>query len=144
MQSSQASLGRVFILRLEDGDRVPDCIETFAAANGVRQAFCALLGGIGSGRIVVGGDASPVVPMLHELAGVHEVAAVGTIFPAEDGAPRLHMHGALGRQGQTRTGCLRGGVEVWKIGEVVIMELTGPVLTRRRDPATGFEMLAVD
>ena len=147
MQWSQASLGRVFILRLTDGDRLPDCLEAFAAERGLKQAFCAMLGGIGSGRLIVGpedGDASPAIALQHVLAGVHEAAALGTIFPDEEGAPRLHMHGAMGRQGETRTGCLRAGVEVWKIGEVIILELTGAELCRRRDPATGFEMLSLD
>lgn len=147
MQHAQASLGRVFVLRLEDGDHLPECIEEFAAAHDLSQGFCALVGGVAGGRIVVGpadGDALPVTPMLHTLAGVHEAAAVGTIFPDESGAPRLHMHAALGREGQTRAGCVRTGLDIWKIGEVVILELTGARLTRRRDPATGFELLAVD
>lgn len=147
MQWTEAKLGRVFILRLGDGDRIPDCLEAFAAQQGIRQAYCFMLGGIASGTLVVGpedGQALPVTPMRHVLEGVHEAAALGTIFPAQDGSPRLHMHGALGRQGQTRTGCLRTGVEVWKIGEVVIQELVGPRVERRRDPATGFEMLELD
>lgn len=147
MKHAQASLGRVFVLRLEDGDHLPDCIESFAAAHGLAQGFCALVGGVAGGRIVVGpqdGDALPVTPLLHTLAGVHEAAAVGTIFPDETGAPRLHMHAALGREDAARAGCVRTGLDIWKIGEVVILELTGASLVRRRDPATGFELLAVE
>jgi predicted DNA-binding protein with PD1-like motif len=147
MKYAQASLGRVFVLRLEDGDHLPDCLESFAAEHGLSQAFCALVGGVASGQIVVGpkdGQALPVTPMLHTLAGVHEAAAVGTIFPDEAGVPRLHMHAALGREGQTRAGCVRTGLDIWKIGEVIILELTGARLVRRRDPATGFELLAVE
>lgn len=36
MIASEGRLGRVFVLRLEDGDRVPDCIEAFAAERGRR------------------------------------------------------------------------------------------------------------
>ncbi len=144
MKAAEGKVGRVFVLRLEDGDRIPDCIEAFAAARGIRGAFCALVGGIGGGRLVVGphsADALPVTPLVHELLGVHEIAAVGTIFPSEDGSPRLHMHGALGREGWTRTGCVRPGLDVWKLGEVVLLEILGADLVRRRDPATGFEVL---
>ncbi len=144
MIEAEGRIGRVFTLRLEDGDRVPECIEAFAKEKGIFRAFCALVGGIGRGRIVVGpqrADASPVVPMVHELLGVHEVAAVGTLFPTQDGEPRLHMHAALGREGSTRTGCVRQGVEVWKLGEVVLLEILGADLVRRVDPATGFEVL---
>jgi predicted DNA-binding protein with PD1-like motif len=79
--------------------------------------------------------------MIHELLGVHEVAAVGTVFPAEDGPPRLHMHAAPGREGAARTGCVRRGIEVWKLGEVVLLEVLGVDLVRRVDPGTGFEVL---
>lgn len=139
-------MGRVFVLRLEDGDRVPECIEEFAKGRGVARGLCALVGGIGGGRVVVGpreADASPVVPLVHELLGVHEAAAVGTLFPDEQGVPRLHMHAALGRDGLTRTGCVRQGVDVWKLGEVVLLELLGTDACRRRDPVTGFEVLEV-
>ena len=144
MKFSQGSLGRVFVLRLEDGDRIPDTIESFAAQNGVQRAFCALLGGVGPGRLVAGpvdGNASPVEPMYQTIQGVHEAAAVGTIFPNADGEPKLHMHSALGRDSDTRTGCVRAGLDVWKIVEVVVMELTGISMTRRLDQATGFELL---
>ncbi len=144
MKCSQGSLGRVFVLRLEDGDRIPDTIESFATEHNVQRAFCALLGGVGPGRLVVGpvdGDASPVEPMYHAIDDIHEAAAVGTLFPNADGEPKLHMHSALGRAGDTHTGCVRAGLDVWKIAEVVIMELTGISMTRRLNQATGFEIL---
>lgn len=144
MQFAQGSLGRVFVLRLEDGDRLPDTIEQFAAEHGVNEAFCAMLGGAGPGRLVVGpedGDASPITPLFTAVDNVHEAAAVGTIFPNEAGRPVLHMHAALGRRGNTVTGCVRAGVDIWKVGEVVILELTGLGLARKLDPASGFELL---
>ena len=145
MKFSEGRMGRVFVLRLEDGDRLPECIEAFAAEKGVAQAFCALVGGVGSGRIVVGpqdGAAMPPVPMLTELAGAHEAAAVGTLFPDEAGRPKLHMHATFGRGETVKTGCIRPGIDIWTIGEFVIIELLGLDLTRKRDAATGFELLA--
>ncbi len=144
MKAAEGKIGRVFALRLEDGDRVPDSVEAFAQEKGVARGFCVLVGGIGGGKVVVGPEhpeASPVVPMIHELLGVHEAAAVGTLFPAEDGTPRLHMHAALGREGVTRAGCVRQGIEVWQLGEVVLLEILGMNLIRRVDPKTGFEVL---
>ena len=148
MKSAQATLGRVFVLRLEDGDRLPDCIEKFARDNQVGQALVHLLGGMKDGSRMVTGPADPegrpVQVLLHELAGVHEAAGVGTLFPDETGIPRLHLHAAFGRDGQTRMGCTRPGIEVWQIAEAVILELSGPELVRRRDPELGFAMLAID
>lgn len=146
MKSAEGRIGRVFVLRLEDGDRMPECLERFAVERGVKQGFCALIGGIGGGTIVVGpadGTVMPPKAMLERLIGVHEAAAVGTLFPDESGTPRLHMHGAFGRGGETVTGCIRPGIDVWTIGELVLIEFVGLDLERRRDPATGFELLAI-
>lgn len=144
MYVSEGKYGRVFVLRLEDGDSLPDCVERFAQDHGVERALCAMIGGIGGGHVVAGPEdplTSPIVPILHAIESVHEAAAVGTIFPGEDGTPKLHMHAALGRDGETRTGCVRPGVDVWKIGEVIVLEIVGTAMRRRVDPETGFEML---
>lgn len=150
MKYAEGRTGRVFVLRLEHGDRVPDVIETFAKEHSVTTAACWLLGGIGCGILVVGpedvaesGDQLPPIPMLHEIQGVHEAAAVGTLFPNADGEPRLHMHAALGRGGVARAGCVRPGLDIWVVGEVVILELIGLDLNRTTDPATGFELLNI-
>lgn len=150
MKVAEGQIGRVFVLRLEDGDRMPECLERFAAEKGVKQGFCSLIGGIGSGQIVVGPEDGPdgkcIMPpkaMLAKIIGEHEVAAVGTLFPDESGTPKLHMHGAFGRKDETLTGCIRPGIDVWTIGELVLIEFIGLEMERRRDPATGFELLEV-
>jgi predicted DNA-binding protein with PD1-like motif len=145
MRYSEAGLGRVFVLRLEDGDRIPGVIEQFAADMGLQRALCLILGGAGGGsRLVVGpeneGDMPPV-PVVLPLEGVHEIAGVGTLFPDEEGKPSLHLHAACGRGEETRTGCVRPGVDIWKVGEVVLLELTGTAARRVRDEATGFTLL---
>ncbi|TAL16058.1 DNA-binding protein [bacterium] len=147
MKSAECSLGRVFLLRLEDGDRIPDCIENFASENGLSRGTVFFLGGIGKGKLIVGPsftDEGKVVPMVHSIEGVHEALAVGTLFPDEGGKVSLHMHSALGREGKTSTGCVRAGVEVWMIGEVVIYELVETGAKRKKDPETGFELLAIE
>ncbi|GAB7078474.1 PPC domain-containing DNA-binding protein [Megalodesulfovibrio paquesii] len=147
MQAAEGRLGRVFVLRLEDGDRIPDIIEAFAAERGLSRALCALLGGVGSGSLVVGpqdGTAAIITPLLKALGNVHEVAALGTLFPDAEGAPRLHMHLAAGRGDETVVGCTRRGVDIWKLAEVVLLELVDVPMTRRVDPAFGFEVLCRD
>lgn len=145
MQAAEGTIGRVFVLRLEDGDRIPECIERFAAERGVKRAQVSMLGGLGGGSLVVGpedGAAEKITPMTTPLNAVYEAAAVGTLFPDESGAPRLHMHAALGRGEAPLTGCVRKGVDVWKLGEVVILEIIGG-MRRVVDPAFGFEVLDV-
>lgn len=145
MKYSEGTVGRIFVLSLDDGDRLPQTVEDFCAEKDVARAICILIGGIDDGgNIVVGPkdrETMPPEPMLFKLAGVHEVAAVGTIFPDDDGAPRLHMHAALGRDGETHTGCIRPGVDVWKLGEFVILEISNNPATRKMDAATGFALL---
>jgi predicted DNA-binding protein with PD1-like motif len=40
-------------------------------------------------------------------------------------------------------GCTRAGVDVWLVGEVVLLEILGPEARRRKDPKTGFQLLTV-
>lgn len=147
MQFTQAKTGRIFILRLHDKDHLPDVLEKFAETQKISRALCFFVGGAQEGcRIVVGpkdGEAFPPEPMTTLLRGVHEAAGVGTIFPNEAGKPKLHMHASFGREEETVTGCVRKGVDVWQIGEVVIIELTGTKAKRAVDKKTGFEFLEV-
>lgn len=148
MKVAEGTIGRVFVLRLEHGERLPDCVEAFALERGVSRAFCALVGGVEGGSIVTGPESGPdgrtrmpPVPVFTALTGAQEVAAVGTLFPDAQGHPRLHMHGAFGQGEEAHVGCIRPGIDVWTIGEFLIIELKGLDMTRRRDPATGFELL---
>jgi uncharacterized protein len=146
MQASEGRLGRVFILRLENGDKLPDCLEVFAREKQIRTASVLLIGGIGEGQIVVGprdSDKLPPEPMLLPLDGAHEVVGVGLIAPDKEGRVRLHMHAALGRAGQTKTGCVRPGVWTWHVGEAVVYEIVGAEAVRLPDTATGFDLLRV-
>jgi len=146
MKASEGRIGRVFVIRLEDGDVVPDCIERFAEEKGISVGHAILVGGIGSGEVVVGprdSEERPPQPMLLPVDGVHEVVGVGIIAPGEDGKPVLHIHAALGRSGQTLTGCLRPGVKTWLVGEAIIYEITGVKAARLPDKESGFDLMEV-
>lgn len=147
MQFTEANLGRVFVLRLHDGDHLPDVLESFAEKYNIKSALCFFLGGAkDSSRVVVGprnGDAVPPEPMVTLLKGVHETCGVGTIFVDKEGKPKLHMHASFGRKEETVTGCVRMGVDVWRIGEVVMFELAGTAAHRAVDKETGFEFLEI-
>ncbi len=146
MKATEGKTGRVFVIRLEDGDIVPDCIEKFAAKNKVTTAYAMLIGGIGSGQVVSGPrttEGRPPDPIYLPVDGVHEVAAVGLLAPDSKGKSVLHIHGALGRAGSTLTGCLRPGVKTWLIGEVVLIEILGMNIARLIDKESGFELLEI-
>ena len=144
MKACEGRIGRVFVIRLEDGDVVPECIERFAEKNGVSVGQAILVGGIGGGDVVVGPRCSeerPPEPMLLPIDGAHEVMGVGVLAPREDGKPTLHIHAALGRAGQTMTGCLRQGVTTWLVGEVILYEILDTKVVRIQDKQSGFELL---
>lgn len=145
MQYSQAQQGRTFVLRLEDGEVVHEEIERFARDKGILAAALIIVGGAaGESRLVVGperGDARPITPATHILGDVHEVAGTGTLFPDEEGSPVLHLHMACGRGDHTVTGCIRAGVKVWQILEVILFELVDTTGRRALDPDLGFKLL---
>jgi len=144
MRATQGSIGRVFVIRLEEGDKVPDCIERFAEQEGVSVGHAIMVGGIGGGQVVVGpreSDTMPPEPMLVPVDGAHEVVGVGVLAPGADGRPVLHIHAALGRSGNTLTGCLRPGVDTWLVGEVILYEILDVPARRMPDAASGFSLL---
>lgn len=134
------------MVRLEDGDVLPGCLEDFAAANDIRCGQVILVGGTGDGQVVAGprqSDEMPPDPVHIPVEGAHEVMGVGIIAPDEDGRPRLHIHASLGRVNNVITGCLRPGVTTWLVGEAIIYEITGTTARRLPDKASGFDLLEV-
>jgi predicted DNA-binding protein with PD1-like motif len=135
----------VFVVRLEDGDILHEEIENLAQAENIRAGAVIIVGGADEGsRLVVGpekGRVEPAKPMEHVLKNVHEAAGTGTLFPNEEGKPKLHMHMACGRKSDTVTGCVRKGVKVWWVMEAVLIELVDTTATRAFEPRTGFELL---
>ena len=146
MKSCEGRIGRVFVIRLEDGNVIPDCIEEFALEHNISVGQVILIGGIGSGEIVTGprsSEAMPPDPILLPVDGAHEVAGIGVLAPDENKKPVLHIHASLGRAGKSVTGCLRPGVTAWLVGEVVIYEILGAEVIRKMDQDSGFVLLDV-
>ena len=147
MRYTEARQGRIFVVRLEDGDIVHECLEELARKEHLRAASITILGGLDRGsRLVVGpedGRAQPIRPMSHAIDDVREVTGVGTLFPDDEGRPVVHVHLACGRENHTVTGCIRAGVRVWQVMEAVVVELLDTDATRRLDAATGFKLLWV-
>jgi len=146
MKASEGRVGRVFVIRLEHGDMIPDCIERFAEEKKISVGQVIMIGGIGEGQVVVGPRRSnemPPEPMLIPVDGAHELMALGIIAPDKANKPVLHVHGSLGRSGKATTGCLRPGVSTWTVGEVIIYEILGTTAVRDLDEKTKFELLQV-
>lgn len=145
MKYSEARQGRVFILRLEDGEIVHEVIEQFALDHGIRAASLMIVGGADDGsQLVVGPEKDrglPLNPMKLVLENAHEITGTGTLFLDEQGQPLLHMHMACGRKDETITGCIREGVKVWHIMEVIIFELLDTAAKRVVEAPLGLKLL---
>lgn len=144
MKATEGQVGRIFVIRLEDGDVVPECIERFAYDREVSHGHVVMVGGIGGGQVIVGPkdrDERPPDPMRRPIDAPHEVVGLGVLAPGESERPVLHIHAALGRAGHTVTGCLRAGVTTWLVGEVILYEIVGVKATRVMDEENGLPLL---
>ena len=145
MKYSEAKQGRVFIIRLEHGDIIHECIEKFAEEKDVKAAFLTIVGGMDKGsRLIVGPEddtAREIIPKEHLVTRMHEITGSGTLFPGSNGKPHLHMHIAGGRETSTLVGCIRNGVKTWYLLEIIMIELLDTNACRKVDKETGFELL---
>ena len=145
MKFSECKPGRIFAICLENGDIVHEEIEQFARDQAIEAASLIIIGGADKGsKLIVGperGNELPVSSLEYVLENVHEVAGTGTLFPDQQGNPVLHLHMACGRNASTRTGCIRRGVRVWHIMEVILFELLESKGIRKFDAETGFTLL---
>jgi len=147
MRSAEMATGRVFVLRLETGEHLKQTVEQFAAVHRIASATFTVVGGVQQGsRLVVGPNLpidEKIVPITYTVDASSEITGTGTIFNDENGKPIMHMHGSVGRNGHSVTGCFREDVVVWLVLEVVITELVGKGPVRIYDPQTGFRILAI-
>jgi predicted DNA-binding protein with PD1-like motif len=145
MRYSEAKFGRVFVIRLEEGEIVHEEIEKFACDHSIGAAALIVLGGANEeSKLVVGPEttqARPACPMEYILDEVHEVSGTGTLFPDESGQPMLHMHMSCGRNDNTVTGCIRSGVKVWQVMEIILYELVDSTAKRVMEAELGFKLL---
>ena len=147
MKATEGKMGRVFVVRLEDGDILPECLEELAREKSIRQGQVILVGGISRGEVVAGprhSDEMPPDPVYMPVRGAHEVVGAGVIAPDKEGKPVLHIHASLGRGENVLTGCLRPGVTTWLVAEAIIIEVTGVSAQRLPDDRSGFNLLEVD
>ncbi len=148
MRSAELRDGRVFVLRLEDGEVLHEAIESFCRDNGVVRATVTAVGGVDAGSEFIVGPGVPIgekiIPLTYRLDAPCELTGTGTVFPDEDGNPIMHMHGSVGRDGRSITGCFRRRMVAWLVMEVVIREIVGDGPVRAvSDPRIDAKLLEV-
>ena len=132
MQYTEGQLGRVFVVRIDDGEDMLVSLRTFIAEKEIQAGSIHFLGALMSGRMVTGPEEPVIPPVPHFVMfeGGWEVFGMGTIYPGE-GGPHIHFHASVGRSGHALTGCLRESATTYLIVEAVIHEYVG--LSARRE-----------
>lgn len=144
MRYTKGSLGRVFVVRFDDGELFLDGLSALVRKERVKAATVVLVGALKKGRVVAG-PRRPVIPpqpFWVGYSGAWEVAGLGTVFTGK-GGPRIHIHAAMGKKRRALTGCIRKESEVYLVLEAVIFELKGIKASKEIDPTTGLSLLHI-
>ncbi|MGB7787737.1 PPC domain-containing DNA-binding protein [Methanoregula sp.] len=141
MQYTEGQLGRVFVVRIDDGEDMLVSLRQFVQDKGVRAGSIVFLGALMEGRMVTGPEEPVIPPVPHFVMfeGGWEVFGVGTIYPGE-GGPHIHYHASVGRAGHALTGCLREKAVTYLIVEAVIYEFTGLSARKEYDEKTQLHL----
>lgn len=142
MKYSQGSFGRVFVIKFEDQDNLLEELRKVAIREKIRVGTIMLLGGMRSAGVVTGPKEAviPPDPIWTNVNDGREVLGIGTLFRKGD-EPVIHLHGALGREKETSTGCIRKDSVVYLVVEAVITEIVGTDARKNMDVKTGLVML---
>ncbi|MDD3619863.1 MAG: DNA-binding protein [Desulfobulbaceae bacterium] len=139
MEYRAGSMGRIFYIRLDDGDDLHQCIRELVVREQVRSAWFQVFGGLKKAGVVTG-PREPVMPpdpVWTTVTEAREILGIGSVF--RDGEePLIHLHAAMGRHGDTLTGCVRRDSMVYLVDEVLLMEMTGIDVTRPWSDERGF------
>ena len=137
MQYTEGQIGRVFVVRIDDGEDMLISLRQFISDKSIQAGSILFLGALMNGRMVTGPEDPVIPPVPHFVLfeGGWEVFGVGTIYPGE-GGPHIHYHASVGRSGHALTGCLREKAITYLIVEAVIMEFNGLSARREFDKKT--------
>lgn len=132
MQYTEGQIGRVFAVRIDDGEDMLLSLRQFIVDKNIQAGSIHFLGALMNGRIVTGPEEPVIPPVPHFVTfeGGWEVFGFGTIYPGE-GGPSIHYHASVGRSSHALTGDLRDLVTTYLMVEVIIVEITG--LSARRE-----------
>jgi predicted DNA-binding protein with PD1-like motif len=134
--------GTKWVLRLDDGQDLFEALTAFAREEGVRAG--AILFGIGMFQKAAFGywDGRQYQP--HELSVPHEVVALHWTIATVDGAPSIHLHGAVAGPDHHLVGghLLRATVGI--LQEVVVETFPGRTFGRPLGETFGLRMLDLE
>ncbi|MFZ3169170.1 MAG: DUF296 domain-containing protein [Candidatus Methanoperedens sp.] len=124
MDYRKGSIGRVFAVRIDHGENVLGELSGLAVKEEIRSAFFIMLGAMGSADLVTGPKDKVVPPTIvwSKFDDAREILGAGDIF-WENGAPKIHLHGAAGSSRGITMGCIRKAAQAFMVLEVFIVEM---------------------
>ncbi len=146
MDYRSGNINRVFSIRFDEGEDFLSGLEELVVKEDIQNGWFQILGGIREIDIVTG-PKEPVMPpdpVWREMRDARETLGSGSVYRDENNEPKIHLHAALGHHGDTVTGCLRKGSQVYLIIEVFLMEITGFKAGRPWYEAGGFNRLTFE
>jgi predicted DNA-binding protein with PD1-like motif len=145
MQYSEGTIGRVFVLRMDDGEDLIASIQRFVSEKRIESCMALFVGALRDGRAVTGPELPVIPPVQHFecFDSAWEVFGMATVYPSSSG-PKLHIHSSFGRGRQALTGCIRERASVYLIVEAVLFELSGMSARRELDEKIGLHLLSLE
>ena len=142
MEYSVGKTGRVIVAKLVEGEELYASVNQIARKENIRSAAVFITGGIRKADVVVGPavEELKIMAQHRDFIGPGEVLGVGTLHWA-DGEPSMHIHAAIGKDGEVMVGCPRGGANTFLILEITIIEIVGIDAKRVYDEKSGFKLL---
>ncbi len=124
MDYRKGSIGRIFAVRIDHGEDVLGELSGLAVKEEIRSAFFIMLGAMGSADLVTGPKEKVVPPTIvwSKFNDAREILGAGDIF-WENGAPKIHLHGAAGSSSGITMGCIRKAAQAFMVLEVFIVEM---------------------
>jgi len=137
--------GRAIVARLFEGEDLYESVQEIAGRENIQSAAVFITGGCRKADVVVGPqqETPKIVGDFKAFFGPGEILGVGTIF-VDDESPKLHIHTAIGKGGETIVGCPRGGAITFLTLEVTIIEILGVTARRQLDEASGLKLLRME
>jgi predicted DNA-binding protein with PD1-like motif len=130
------------VLRFDNKDDLLNEMKIVAFKEKIKVGTIMLLGGLRHAGVVSGPREAviPPDPMWIKVSDGREVLGFGTLI-WKGNEPIIHLHGAVGRDRETITGCIRKESSVYLVVEAVITEILGIDAVKTLDENTGLVML---
>ncbi len=144
MKYTQGTIGRVFLVKFENNDRLIPDLSGLAKREKIKAATLIFIGALRAGDLVTGPKKPVIPPQPNKMVFKDgwEVMGIGTLFTNAKG-PQIHIHASMGKKNKVLTGCVRGNSKVFLVIEAVILELKGVKASKDIDPETGLNLLGI-